>query len=49
MHNNATMVNNWAGQSRSVGAQPSFGSMGSSGNRRVPVKIMPPALPRIAR
>ena len=49
MHNNVTMVNNWAGQSRGIGAQPSFGSMGSSGNRRVPVKIMPPALPRIAR
>jgi hypothetical protein len=49
MHNNVATVNNWAGQSHAIGAPSTFGWMGSSSNRRAPVKIMPPALPRIAR
>jgi len=49
MHNNVATVNSWAGQSRGIGAPSTFGRMGSSSDRRVPVKIMPPALPRIAR
>jgi hypothetical protein len=38
------------GQSEKVGVQtPLAGWMGTSGNRRIPVKILQPMLPRIAR
>jgi hypothetical protein len=37
------------GQSRAIGAQTLAGWMGTSGNRRTPVKILPPMLPRITR
>jgi len=38
------------GQSHSIGVQtPLSGWMGTSGNRRVPVKILPPMLPRMGR
>jgi hypothetical protein len=38
------------GQNHVIGVQsPLAGWMGSSTNRRVPVKILPPMLPRITR
>jgi hypothetical protein len=37
------------GQSQRVGVQPLAGWMDTSGNRRVPVKILQPMQPRMAR
>jgi fibronectin-binding autotransporter adhesin len=47
LHNNAVSTG-WMGGNHSIGA-PSVAWVGTSSNRRVPVKLMLPALPRIAR
>jgi hypothetical protein len=49
LHNNVAASTAWAGQSRGIGTPSTIGWMGTSANRRVPVKAMPPSLPRIAR
>ena len=49
LHNNVATLNNWAGQSHAIGTASTLGWMGTSNNRRVPVKVMPPSLPRMMR
>jgi hypothetical protein len=38
----------WAGQSHGLGTPTTLGWVGSN-NRRVPIKVMPPSLPRLTR
>ena len=51
LHNNVAVSTGWMGGSHAIGTpSPStLGWMETSSNRRVPVKVMPPSLPRIAR
>jgi hypothetical protein len=49
LRNNLAASSDWMGQSHGIGTPSTLGWMGTSNNRRVPVKVMPPSLPRIAR
>jgi hypothetical protein len=49
LHNNVATSNYWMGQSHGIGTPSALGWMGTSNNRRVPVKVITPSLPRIAR
>jgi hypothetical protein len=49
LHNNVAAANNWMGQSRAIAVPSTLGWMGTSSNRRVPVKTMPPSLVHMSR
>jgi hypothetical protein len=49
LHNNVAVSTGWMGGSHAIGTQSPLGWMGTSSNRRVPVKVMPPSLPRLMR
>ncbi|MFZ0319881.1 MAG: hypothetical protein WAL56_12215, partial [Candidatus Sulfotelmatobacter sp.] len=49
LHNNVAVSTGWMGESRAISPASKLGWMGTSSNRRVPVKAIPPTLPRLTR